>query len=90
MERKQGAGPKAAEQTVKVTVILTNRQVVFLDRLAADVREKCGAALQRAEVIRALVDALAESRLDLSAVDLTDPDTRESNLKALFAARLKR
>lgn len=65
------------------------RQVAFLDHLAADVREKVGASLQRAEVIRALVDALSQSGLDLTAVDLSHPQEREENLRLLFLKKLR-
>ena len=44
------------------------RQVVELDRLTTAIRSKTGANLTRAEVIRALLDALDESRLDVTSV----------------------
>ena len=64
------------EEWSKVTVVLLNRQVVFLDRLAATIREQTGSTVKRAEILRALVDALAESGLDLSQA------TSESAIKA--------
>jgi len=45
-----------------------NRQVMDLDRLTRTIRRKSGAHLTRAEVIRALLDALNESRLDVTSV----------------------
>jgi hypothetical protein len=39
---------------------------VFLDRLGADIRAASGVAISRAHVIRALIDALSESDLDLT------------------------
>ena len=44
------------------------RQVLELDRLTTAIRSKTGANLTRAEVIRALLDALDESRLDVTSV----------------------
>ena len=44
------------------------RQVVELDRLTTSIRATSGATLTRAEVIRALLDALTESHLDVTGV----------------------
>ena len=44
------------------------RQVVDLDRLTTAIRSKTGANLTRAEVIRSLLDALSESRLDVTSI----------------------
>jgi hypothetical protein len=44
------------------------RQVHDLDRLTTAIRSKTGASLTRAEIIRALLDALDESRLDVTSV----------------------
>ncbi len=62
-----GRPPVHDEPWVKATVILLNRQIVWLDRLSADIRAKSGAVIKRAELIRAAVDALAESKIDLAA-----------------------
>jgi hypothetical protein len=43
-----------------------DREIVFLDRLVAETREAGGVVLSRAHVIRALIDALADSDLDLT------------------------
>jgi hypothetical protein len=56
------------EAWTKVSVVMFERQVVELDRLTAAIRSKTGANLTRAEVIRALLDALNESRLDITTV----------------------
>lgn len=66
--RWPGRPPVHTEDWSKVTVVLLNRQIVFLDRLASDARAATGAVLKRAEIIRALVDNLAQSGLDLSSV----------------------
>ena len=44
------------------------RQVLELDRLTANIRSRTGANLTRAEIIRALLDALNESRLDVTSI----------------------
>jgi hypothetical protein len=62
--RRLGRPRVHEEDWAKVTVVLLTRQIVFLDRLAADVRSASGVVLKRAEIIRALVDALAESGFD--------------------------
>ena len=66
----------------RVTVVLLNRQIVFLDRLCSDIRAESGAAVSRAEVIRALVDMLAESNLELTGV------TQEEEIKNLILSHL--
>jgi hypothetical protein len=56
------------EAWTKVSVVMFERQVLDLDRLTTAIRRKTGAHLTRAEVIRALLDALDESRLDVTSV----------------------
>jgi len=56
------------EAWTKVSVVMFERQVLELDRLTNAIRSKTGANLTRAEVIRALLDALNESRLDVTSV----------------------
>jgi hypothetical protein len=73
-----GRPPMHAEAYSKATVVLLNRQIVFLDRLSADIRAANGAVVKRAEIIRALIDALAES-----GQDVRDART-EADLKRRF------
>src|SRR5918996_969499 len=61
--KKRGRRPSHTEHWTKVTVVLFDRQIVFLDRLGADIRAASGVAISRAHVIRALIDALSESDL---------------------------
>ena len=75
--------PATHEEWTKVTVVLFNRQIVFLDRLANDIRAKTGAAIRRAEILRALVDALESEGIDLNEAK------SEADLKALLRARLR-
>lgn len=56
------------EAWTKVSVVMFERQVLDLDRLTNTIRGKTGANLTRAEVIRALLDALSESRLDVTSI----------------------
>jgi hypothetical protein len=56
----------------------------FLDRLAANIRAESGAAISRAQLIRSLVDAVADADIDLTAA------TSESDLKLTILARLGR
>ena len=82
--RRPGRPPVHEEAWTKVTVVLFNRQIVFLDRLAANIRAQSGAAISRAQLIRALVDAVADADIDLTAA------TSEADLKSTMLARLGR
>ena len=84
LSRARGRRPSHTEHWTKVTVVLFDRQIVFLDRLGADIRATSGVAISRAHVIRALIDALSESDLDLTGT------RSESDLKAILTARLGR
>jgi len=80
--RKPGRPPVHDEAWTKVTVVLFNRQIVFLDRLAANIRAQSGAAISRAQLIRALLDAVADADVDLTM------SRSETDLKATILARL--
>ena len=82
--KRRGRRPSHTENWTKVTVVLFDRQIVFLDRLGADIRAASGVAISRAHVIRALIDALSESDLDLTGT------RSEGDLKAILTARLGR
>jgi hypothetical protein len=82
--KKRGRRPSHTEHWTKVTVVLFDRQIVFLDRLGADIRASSGVAISRAHVIRALIDALGESDLDLTGA------RSESDLKTVLTTRLGR
>jgi hypothetical protein len=56
----------------KVTVVLLNRQIVYLDRLSASIRDATGSVIRRAEIIRTLVDLLAEAGVDLAEIRSSD------------------
>ena len=82
--RRPGRPPIHDEAWTKVTVVLFNRQIVFLDRLAANIRAQSGAAISRAQLIRALLDAVTDADIDLTSA------TSEADLKATLLARLGR
>ena len=84
LPKKRGRRPSHTEHWTKVTVVLFDRQIVFLDRLGADIRASSGVAISRAHVIRALIDALGDSDLDLTGT------RSEADLKAVLTARLGR
>ncbi len=93
MARRQSKPPKAQprrpgrprvhhESWTKATVVLFDRQIAFLDKLAANIRAKSGVPISRAQLIRALLDAVAESDLDLTLA------RSEEDLKKTIFARL--
>ena len=60
------------EPWAKITVVLLDRHVAYLDRLAIDIRLKHGKAISRAEIIRGLIEAAFQSGVDLSQADSID------------------
>src|SRR5687767_2095716 len=82
--RRPGRPPVHDEAWTKVTVVLFNRQIVFLDRLAANIRAQSGAAISRAQLIRALLDAVTDADIDLTTA------MSEADLKATLLTRLGR
>ena len=60
------------EPRAKITVVLLDRHVAYLDRLAIDIRLKHGKAISRAEIIRGLIEAAFQSGIDLSQADSID------------------
>lgn len=85
-ETKRGPGrpPIHDEDWTKVTVVLFNRQIVFLDRVSASIRAHNGAAISRAQLIRALIDAVSDADIDLTTA------RSEADMKATLLARLGR
>jgi len=82
--RRPGRPPVHEEAWTKVTVVLFNRQIVFLDRLSANIRAHSGAAISRAQLLRALLDAVADADIDLTSA------TSEGDLKATLLGRMGR
>jgi len=77
-----GRPPVHNETWSKVSVVLFDRQILQLDRLATDIRGKSGKLLNRAEIIRALIDGLIDSGMDITAAG------SEADLRARVARRL--
>lgn len=77
-----GCPPVHSETWSKVSVVLFDRQIRHLDRLATDRRGKSGKALNRAEIIRALIDGLIDSGIDVHA------SPSEADLRATVTRRL--
>ncbi len=50
----------------KITVVLLDRHVAYLDRIAVDIRLEHSFAISRAELIRSLIEAAAQSGVVLS------------------------
>ena len=78
----RGRPPVHHETWSKVSVVLFDRQIVHLDRLATDIRGKSGKVINRAEIIRALIDGLIESGMDITS------SGSEADLRARVARRL--
>src|SRR5947199_10668318 len=74
--------PVHQESWSKVSVVLFDRQIVHLDRLATDIRGRSGKVLNRAEIIRALIDGLIDSGMDVTGT------ASEADLRARLARRL--
>ncbi|HEY7290642.1 MAG TPA: hypothetical protein VH583_12475 [Vicinamibacterales bacterium] len=66
----------------KVSVVLFDRQILHLDRLTGTGRTRSGKGLNRAEIIRALVDGFIDSGMDIA----TSPS--EADLRGRVARRL--
>jgi hypothetical protein len=67
----------------KTNVQLRTDDLVYLDRLAADIRDATGAALNRSAILRPLLAALRKSDIDLRQV------RSEEELERLLRAHLK-
>jgi hypothetical protein len=65
--RRPGRPPTHTESWTKVTVVLFDRQIAYLDGIVQAIRARSGASISRAQLIRALVDAACEAQVDLSA-----------------------
>ena len=50
----------------KVTVVVLDRHIAQLDRLAVDIRLGHGRAISRTDIIRALVEAAERTEIDLT------------------------
>jgi hypothetical protein len=78
----RGRPPVHRETWSKVSVVLFDRQILHLDRLATDIRSANRKVLNRTEIIRALIDGLIDS-----GIDVTNTGS-EADLRAKVARRL--
>jgi hypothetical protein len=77
-----GRPPVHVERWSKVSVVLFDRQIEDLDRLATHMGGKNGKGFNRAVIIRALIDGLFDSGMDVTSM------ASESDLRARVARRL--
>ena len=78
----RGRPPVHQETWSKVSVVLFDRQIHHLDQLSTDIRGKSGRVLNRAEIIRALIDGLIDSGMDITS------SGSEADLRARVARHL--
>ena len=71
------------EPWAKVSVVLFERQVTNLDKVVSRIKQNSGKPMNRTEVIRALIDSLLNSQLDLADVE------SEATLRAQLTRRLR-
>ena len=83
-KRRPGRPPIHDEAWTKVRVVLFDRQIVFPDRVLANIRMQNGTVISRAQLVRALLDAVADADIDLTAA------SSEADLKTTILARLSR
>jgi hypothetical protein len=76
-----GRPPVHRETWSKVSVVLFDRQITHLDRLYG-ISDRNGKVLNRAEIIRALIDGLIDSGMDITTAQ------SEADLRARVARRL--
>lgn len=77
-----GRPPVHSESWSKVSVVLFDRQISHLDRIAGDTSARNGKMFNRAEIIRALIDGLIDSGMDITSAG------SEADLRARVARRL--
>ena len=78
----RGRPPVHQETWSKVSVVLFDRQIQHLDRLSIDMRGRNGKVMNRAEIIRALIDGLIDSGMDITS------SGSEADLRAKVARHL--
>lgn len=72
------------ESWSKITVVLLDKQIHWLDQLASNIRLKTKVAISRAELIRAVIAALEESGLDFSEL------SNETSIKNFILEKLEK
>lgn len=80
---RRGRPSVHSEAWSKVSVVLFDRQIVRLDRLASDIRQKTGQVVNRAALIRAVIDGLFDSGVDIKTI------RSEQDLRSRIARHLR-
>jgi hypothetical protein len=83
-KRARGRPLEHKEGWSKVTVVLLDKQIHWLDQLASTIRLNTKAAVSRAELIRAAIAAIEESEIDLSSIG------SEQAIKSVLLEKLKK
>ena len=78
-----GRPPVHDESWSKVSVVLFDRQILRLDRLVNEIRQKTGKVLNRAALIRAVVDGTLDSKFEMTTVE------SEHDLRTRIATHLR-
>ena len=78
----RGRPPVHQDSWSKVSVVLFDRQIIHLDRVATAMHGRSGKVLNRAEIIRALIDGVIDSGMDIVGAG------SEADLRARVARRL--
>src|SRR5688500_15123822 len=83
VSRRRGRPRVRRESWTKINVVLFNRRLLFHRGFAGAIRRTTGKTLNRAQIIRALIDALRDCRSKLTATqseaDLARTLTRKLN-----------
>lgn len=83
VKQSRGRPVEHQEEWSKITVVLLDKQIHWLDQLASTIRLNTKTAISRAELIRAILAAIEESGIDLSQL------RGENDIKNILLDRLK-
>jgi hypothetical protein len=84
LKRSRGRPVEHKEEWSKITVVLLDKQIHWLDKLASEIRLNTKIAVSRAELIRATIAAVEESELDISQL------RNEKDIKNFLLEKLKK
>lgn len=82
IKQSRGRPLEHKEEWTKVTVVLLDKQIHWLDKLATEIRFNTKVAISRAEILRAMINAVEESGIDLSQI-ISEDDMKNKLLKNL-------
>ncbi|MGH9423169.1 MAG: hypothetical protein ACRD3J_24545 [Thermoanaerobaculia bacterium] len=66
VKSNKGQPEPQSDSWAKITVVLLDRHVAYLDRIAVDIRLSHSFAISRAELIRSLIEAASQTNVVLS------------------------